>query len=298
MYAADSLQTSVSEEVSEDSPEQNWSSPKRPSISLAGLKAAFSNQQSSSTTARKSNGQEVASGPAQKTMQSFFSSSEKTTSFKSCKTSPLKYCPKDTFKSSFERRSVLDAYKYDRNSESEVDSGMSDHCSTTGTPDSLCSTKSEVDSPDIRIKTEVDDELVNVDCATSENVKAEPHHSGQSTTECSPEAKKARRDEDLSSGSSTVGSKSVTSCNINMLDAPTKVQKRTVMLPFSMKELSGRLQRLQEKRKGARDGEPMYRRFRAKINPGENQSAEDELKKEIRYFMTHSGVDKGVLMFN
>lgn len=25
-----------------------------------------------------------------------------------------------------------------------------------------------------------------------------------------------------------------------------------------------------------------YRRFKAKINPGENQSAEEELKKEIR----------------
>lgn len=292
MYAADSHQTSVSEEVGENAPEQTWSSPKPPSISLAGLKAAFSNQQSSATTTRKSNGKEVASGPAQKTMQSFFSSSEKTSSFKSCKTSPLKYSPKDTFKSSCERRSVLDVYKYERNLESEVDSGISDYCSTTGTPNSLCSTKSGEDSPDTRIKTEVDDELVNVDCAMSENVTAEPQHSGQSAAECSPEAKKARRDEDLSSGSSASGSRSVTSSNINMLDAPAKVQKRTVMLPFSMKEISGRLQKLQERRKGSGDDGPMYRRFRAKINPGENQCAEDELKKEIRYFTTHIGVDE------
>lgn len=293
MYAADTHQTSVSEEVSEDAPEQTWSGPKPPSINLAGLKAAFSNQQSSSTAARKNNGKEVASGPAQKTMQSFFSSSEKTTSFKSVKTSPLKYSPRDTFKSSFEKRSLLDVYKYDRNSESEVDSGMSDHCSTTGTPNSMCSTKSEVDSPDIHIKTEVDNELVNMDSATSENVMAESQHSSQPAAECSPEAKKARRDEDLSSGTSGTGSRNVSSFNINILDAPTKVWKRAVMLPFSMMELSGRLQRLKERRKGSGDDEPVYRRFRAKINPGENQSAEDELKKEIRYCTTHSGVDEG-----
>ncbi|XP_076154578.1 mismatch repair endonuclease PMS2 isoform X2 [Alosa pseudoharengus] len=276
-HAAESHQTTVSEDVKEDAPETALSSPKPSSLNLAGLKAAFSNQQSSASTANKSNCKEVCSGPTQKTMQSFFSCPEKTTSFKACKTSPLKYSPKDTFKSSSERRSVLDVYKYDRHSESEVDSGMSDHCSTTGTPDSLCSTKSELDSPDIRIKTEVDDELVNVDCAVSENMTQEPHHSGPS----SPEAKKARRDEDPSSGSSASDSRSITSSTTDKLDAPTKVQKKSVTLPFSMKELSGRVQRLQEQRKGNGDGGLLYRRFRAKINPGENQSAENELKKEI-----------------
>ncbi|XP_062381949.1 mismatch repair endonuclease PMS2 isoform X2 [Sardina pilchardus] len=275
-YVAGSHQTTVSEEK-EDAPEITLSSPKSSSLNLAGLKAAFSNQQSSASTANKSNTKEMCSGPTQKTMQSFFSCPEKTTAFKTCKTSPLKYSPKDTFKSSSERRSVLDVYKYDKHSESEVDSGMSDHCSTTGTPDSLCSTKSELDSPDIRIKTEMDDERVNVNCAVSENMTQEPHHSGRS----SPEAKKARRDEDLSTGSSALDSRSITSSTTDMLDAPTKVQKKSMTLPFSMKELSGRVQRLQERRKGSEDGELLYRRFRARINPGENQSAENELQKEI-----------------
>lgn len=296
-YIAERHQPTISEEVTEDAPDSALSSPRPPSLNLAGLKAAFSNQQSSATTARKGDSKEVCSGSSQRTMQSFFSCSEKTTSFKSFKKSPLKHILKDTFKSSSERRSVLGVYKYDKNSESEADSGMSDHCSTTGTPDSLCSTKSELDSPDIHIKTELDDRPVNMDCVVLENMTQEPNHSSQDV-EASPEAKKARQDEILSTGSSDSGPRCVTSFADNKLDAPTKVQKRTVPLSFSMKELSGRVMRLQEQRKGTGDGGPMYRRFRAKISPGENQSAEDELKKEIRYFtiLIEEEVEEAVLI--
>ena len=67
-----------------------------------------------------------------------------------------------------------------------------------------------------------------------------------------------------------------------MVDMSVCRQKRTVPLKFSFQELAGKMKRLQE-RQAQRDGENLrYRRFRAKIDPGENQSAEDELRKEIR----------------
>ncbi|RXN04558.1 mismatch repair endonuclease PMS2 [Labeo rohita] len=67
----------------------------------------------------------------------------------------------------------------------------------------------------------------------------------------------------------------------HQLDSPVSMQKKTVLLQFSLQELSKRIQRLQTQKTENNDQELKYRRFRAKINPGENQSAEDELKKEI-----------------
>uniref|UniRef100_A0A8C2ZIV1 Mismatch repair endonuclease PMS2 n=1 Tax=Cyclopterus lumpus TaxID=8103 RepID=A0A8C2ZIV1_CYCLU len=67
----------------------------------------------------------------------------------------------------------------------------------------------------------------------------------------------------------------------NTVDAPVCLQKRTVLLQFSLQELAGKVKRLQDLQKQRADDDLRYRRFRAKINPGENQSAEEELKKEI-----------------
>lgn len=54
-------------------------------------------------------------------------------------------------------------------------------------------------------------------------------------------------------------------------------------LQFSLQELAGKVKRLQDQRKQGASEDLRYRRFRAKINPGENQSAEEELRKEIKY---------------
>lgn len=88
----------------------------------------------------------------------------------------------------------------------------------------------------------------------------------------SPEAKRARREDDPPDSKFKMTS-------LELLDSPVSIQKKTVLLPFSLQELSKRIQRLQAQQR--EDSEPKYRRFRAKISPGENQSAEDELKKEI-----------------
>lgn len=66
------------------------------------------------------------------------------------------------------------------------------------------------------------------------------------------------------------------------VDSPVCLQRRMVPLTFSLQELAGKIKRLQDQQARRAKEDLCYRRFKAKINPGENQSAEAELKKEIR----------------
>ncbi|NXV46082.1 PMS2 endonuclease, partial [Uria aalge] len=64
------------------------------------------------------------------------------------------------------------------------------------------------------------------------------------------------------------------------VDVLVEVKKKTVPLEFSMKVLAGKVKKViqqQQKRTETQN----YRRFKAKISPGENKVAEDELRKEI-----------------
>ncbi|XP_067162721.1 mismatch repair endonuclease PMS2 isoform X2 [Apteryx mantelli] len=64
------------------------------------------------------------------------------------------------------------------------------------------------------------------------------------------------------------------------VDALVEVKKKTVSLEFSMKVLAEKVKKViwqQQKRTETRN----YRRFKAKISPGENKVAEDELRREI-----------------
>ncbi|XP_020655264.3 mismatch repair endonuclease PMS2 [Pogona vitticeps] len=64
-------------------------------------------------------------------------------------------------------------------------------------------------------------------------------------------------------------------------DIPVEVEKRTVPLEFSLSALTERVRKLIQQQK--KKSETLsYRKFRAKISPGENKTAEDELRKEIR----------------
>lgn len=288
--ATESPQRCVSKETIVDSPEPYLSSHKPSSINLSGLKAAFSNQQCPTLPERRSTGKDVHIGPTQKTMQSFFKSSEKNTPSKSLGTSPLKNSPKETFKSSVERQSSLQNYRYCKNDDNDTDSGITDLCSTTGTPDSLCSTKSALDSPDMHIKRnqeENGEEFTDVENETAVTLTPESLHNSRSDAECSPEAKKARTTESCSSAdvpaSSSRSSLFSTTGFSKSFDTPTNIKKKSVKLRFSMKDLSRKMERRKEQQARFGDGELAYRRFRAKISPGENQSAEDELRKEITY---------------
>lgn len=66
------------------------------------------------------------------------------------------------------------------------------------------------------------------------------------------------------------------------VDVAIKMNKRIVLLEFSLSSLAKRMKQLQHL-KAQNKHELSYRKFRAKICPGENQAAEDELRKEIRY---------------
>uniref|UniRef100_A0A3B3S4U8 Mismatch repair endonuclease PMS2 n=1 Tax=Paramormyrops kingsleyae TaxID=1676925 RepID=A0A3B3S4U8_9TELE len=76
------------------------------------------------------------------------------------------------------------------------------------------------------------------------------------------------------------------SADKNMIQQPSRNAQDSVAPSFlktPVAEGNGtdRLRKLQEQRKERASEGLKYRRFRAKINPGENQTAEDELKKEI-----------------
>ncbi|XP_067316641.1 mismatch repair endonuclease PMS2 [Anolis sagrei] len=67
---------------------------------------------------------------------------------------------------------------------------------------------------------------------------------------------------------------------LSQCDIPVEMTRRTVPLEFSLSVLRDRVKKLsvqQEKKAEVLH----YRKFRAKINPGENKTAEDELRKEI-----------------
>ncbi|XP_037611495.1 mismatch repair endonuclease PMS2 isoform X1 [Sebastes umbrosus] len=234
------------------------------SLNLAGLKAAFSSHHSSNS-GNKSNAAKAAnSGPTQKTMQSFFKDTVKSPPFSPDVTSPLK--PKA--KCSPVKNSVLDGFRYGRMScsdaDSEKDSAVSSCDVTVPTPDVQCSDL-EFSSPELATDSVKNEEDYSHTVPEHPEVQTEP------LCTVSPDAKRARtenKSNTFSKPSSTV-------------DAPVCLQKKTVPLQFSFQELAGKVKRLQDVQKQRAGDDLCYRRFRAKINPGENQSAEDELKKEI-----------------
>ncbi|XP_069889614.1 mismatch repair endonuclease PMS2 isoform X2 [Dipodomys merriami] len=64
------------------------------------------------------------------------------------------------------------------------------------------------------------------------------------------------------------------------VDVAVTISKKIVLLAFSMSSLATRIKQLNCQRQ-QREGKPNYRKFRARICPGENEAAEDELRKEI-----------------
>uniref|UniRef100_A0A668AT13 Mismatch repair endonuclease PMS2 n=1 Tax=Myripristis murdjan TaxID=586833 RepID=A0A668AT13_9TELE len=218
------------------------------SLNLGGLKAAFSNYHTTGTGTKSGASISANSGPTQKTLQSFFKGSEKTPTHRPSSQSPLKPT-RDIAKTP---GSDIDSGK---------DSTLSDCDSTTATPDSLCC-GSEFNSPE---QPQTEPFTSTEDCSLSPDAKRPRKEKSDFPTE-----HKSTSPPTFSEGSS-----------ISKVDAPVCIQKRTVPLKFSLQELAGRVRRLQDQQKQKAEDGLQYRRFRAKINPGENQSAEDELKKEI-----------------
>ncbi|CAI9173303.1 unnamed protein product [Rangifer tarandus platyrhynchus] len=70
------------------------------------------------------------------------------------------------------------------------------------------------------------------------------------------------------------------SASASEVDVAVKINKKIVPLDFSMSSLAKRIKQLCQQEQ-QRESQQNYRKFRAKICPGENQAAEEELRKEI-----------------
>ncbi|XP_022053331.2 mismatch repair endonuclease PMS2 isoform X1 [Acanthochromis polyacanthus] len=255
------------------------------SMNLAGLKAAFSSYCSSSSGSKSSSGKSSNSGATQKTLQSFFKDSVKPSTCSPSTKSSSKPAREFT-KSSPVGRSVLDGFRYGSVSCGDADSEKDSAVSSCDV--GVTMTTPEVNPPEevidcASVKNETFTETSEKSGAAPEDTELETEAfiSNQDTT-VSPEAKRARKENPhfpTEQKSSTFSNRSEDSSSI--VDAPVLLQRRTVPLQFSFQELAGRMRRLREQQKQRAGEELQYRRFRAKINPGENQSAEEELKKEI-----------------
>uniref|UniRef100_A0A8C1SV16 Mismatch repair endonuclease PMS2 n=1 Tax=Cyprinus carpio TaxID=7962 RepID=A0A8C1SV16_CYPCA len=237
---------SVSEALPDDEPPKT-------SINLARLKEAFSNHQVPGIGSKQSSHKAACSGSSQKKMFSFVSCSKKMTDIMR---PPLKSSPSFAAVSSIKKLTVC-LILHENNSES-------------GLHPSIYETDVKAET----ISEPVDEKFWSYKPLVPET-KSEQHQDRIS----SPEAKRARYESEPLAQNCLVDSKNKNAST--QLDSPVSIQKNTVLLQFSLQELSKRMQRLQAQKKENHEQELKYRRFRAKINPGENQSAEDELKKEI-----------------
>lgn len=246
------------------------------SLNLAGLKAAFSSHHSSKSSVTKS----ANSGPTQKTLQSFLKGAVKLPTCNPSVKSPLKPS-RDLVKCSPVGKSGLDGFRY----------GAVSSCDVTMATSDIPSSGLEFSSPEPvadrpSIKNETFEETSDNSHTEDSELQTETCTSNEDCA-VSPDAKRARKEKphfptEHKSNTFSKGFEKSSSA----VDAPVCLQRRTVPLQFSLQELAGKMKRLQDQWKQSAGDDLRYRRFRAKINPGENQSAEEELKKEIRQDFT------------
>ncbi|XP_061765069.1 mismatch repair endonuclease PMS2 [Nerophis ophidion] len=229
-------------------------------LNLAGLKAAFSSN-SSNVSMKSSN-----SGPKQKTLQSFFNDTVKSPTCNLSIKSPSEPTRDLNTPYSSVRRSVVDGFRYGKVSSCSDSDSKNMVLSSCDISPSLCDQKNDMETLTIENEASM---------TKSHQVLQEMELQSDSTTysehlPVSPDLKRAR----IESSGSPSEKKSVS------MDVPVCLQRRTVPHYFSLQELAQKIRRLQDQKQKACE-ELCYRRFRAKINPGENQSAEEELKKAI-----------------
>ncbi|KAJ0015790.1 hypothetical protein NQD34_014080, partial [Periophthalmus magnuspinnatus] len=242
------------------------------SLNLASLKAAFSSHHSSAKSACVSGN--INSGPTQKTLQSFLKSGAKSAVSNTNIVSSLK-TKKDYDKCSVVGRGVLDSFRFGK----EQDSRTENSVPSCDPSISHNETASQVLTENMTIKVEACEQEAEEENNTFVESKA---CALKESCWQSPNPKRAKRDSPVVlTKSNAAFSNESKSSSPSTVDAPISLQRKTVPVQFSFQQLELRIKKLQQ-RGGAKD-EPKYRRFRAKINPGDNQSAEDELKKEIWY---------------
>ncbi|XP_051925592.1 mismatch repair endonuclease PMS2 [Hippocampus zosterae] len=249
---------------SEDNTRLEIDSPKS-SLNLAGLKAAFSSHRSLNSGVNFNTSKAANHGPAQQTLKSFL---------------------KDTGNPGVNRpfglarnlktgysagRSALDGFRYGKGTActdiNSKDVFLSDLDNNPSADNPNCDRHSptfDAEEPSLK-KEALTETTTQVHKALQEShsqPEATTHSEGSSA---SPDLKRAKKE--------NLG------CAV---DAPVNLQKKAVPLHFTLQELTGKIKRLRDQKQKRETCEELrYRRFRAKINPGESQRAEEELKKEI-----------------
>ncbi|XP_049555405.1 mismatch repair endonuclease PMS2 isoform X4 [Orcinus orca] len=128
---------------------------------------------------------------------------------------------------------------------------------------------------------ETDDRLLGTNCHLDhEESGSRARVSLQPTQLSSPNAKRFRKEGVPLNPDVPPESMKTQNASAPEVDVAVEINKKIVPLDFSMSSLAKRIKQLcqQEQRQ---EGGQNYRKFRAKICPGENQAAEDELRKEI-----------------
>lgn len=261
-------------------------------LNLACLKAAFSSQHSSSSGNKSGLAKSANSGPTQKTLQSFLKGSVKPPTCDASVKCPLKPT-KDLAKCSPVGKSVLDGFRYGKmlcsDTDNEKDNAASSCDFNTAAAGDCCSGlelsshEPELNSPSVENETFKETSENSPTIPEDLELQPEPCTSREDDA-VSPNAKRAKKENPIFS----TKDRSNTFLNSSegplssVVDAPVCLQRREVPLQFSLQELVEKMRRLHEQQKETDSEKLCLRRFRAKINPGENQSAEEELKKEIR----------------
>lgn len=181
----------------------------------------------------------------------------------------------------------------------EKDSGLSSTSASSeegfSTPEVASSVSSDftASSPEDRSSQETMDcgeQLLGMDC----HLSGTGHHLKQEdskykctalpppTPHSSSNAKRVKTEERPSNTDISPRLLDTQNTSAAQVDVAVKINKKIVLLDFSMSSLAKRMKQLQHQ-KQQNESEQSYRKFRAKICPGENQAAEDELRKEIRY---------------
>ncbi|XP_016530321.1 mismatch repair endonuclease PMS2 isoform X3 [Poecilia formosa] len=225
-------------------------------MNLAALKAAFSNQNSALSGSKSSTEKASKSGPSQKTLQCFFKGSVK---------SPVQP-RREAAKGSLGVWAELHRFRNERASVRENDSERG------------LAVESQDPQHPVSFKPVV--ENVTHDSSVSQNLHEDPELQAEACSPVEdsviiPEAKRARRDDPRFTAERTPDTASSTT------DVPVCLQRRTMPLHFCLQALAAGMKRLQQQQRRRAADRLCYRRFRANISPGENQRAEDELRREI-----------------
>ncbi|XP_041085155.1 mismatch repair endonuclease PMS2 isoform X2 [Polyodon spathula] len=271
---------------------------KERSMSIARLRAAFSLHQTT-TSNTSSSSSLTQKSPGQKKLHCFFNNSSTINAARVLPRAPVpdsRDCPgtPDSPTKGFQCvvRSKEGEEEEQKKSDSDADSGKgsipSGLDSTFSTPDIASDIGLESSPDEAELVSGVDSSHLGIKTETKEGDLPEMDSDIPScsraklTQDChSPEAKRSKIESNCSGVTEIKDSvDTVGSSALVKFDVPVDVVKKVVPLPFSFAQLAGRVRMLRQQQEKTEESQ-RFRRFRARISPGENQSAEEELKKEI-----------------